>query len=75
VARDGEAWEIGSNDLNCPQRGKTYGVIFRKGETPHFENFGWEIPMRLPTAPDAVIIQAWTDVHPSLQEARYAAGK
>jgi hypothetical protein len=26
VAKDGEAWEIGSNDLNCPQAGKDYSV-------------------------------------------------
>jgi len=70
VAQDGEAWEVGSNDVNCPQRGKDYPV---PQPTPAYfaripsvtqdditaaewSGRGWEIPHRLlPNAPQAMI--------------------
>ena len=63
VAEDGEAWEVGSNDVNCPQRGKDYLVpqptpaYFAHEDAEchtqdevtarQFSRCGWEIPRRL----------------------------
>ena len=65
VAKDGEAWEIGTNDINCPQRGRDYSMpespIFRRQDFEHFAvSQGWEISRRLPKAPQEIIDAAWT---------------
>jgi hypothetical protein len=71
VAQDGEAWEVGSNDVNCPQRGKDYwapvplpenrgGRAQDEVTAEAWAGRGWEIPRRLiPNAPQAVIDIAW----------------
>jgi hypothetical protein len=65
VAQDGEAWEIGTSDVNCPQRGRSYGVIVpdssHRDRTPHFGAFGWELPRRLPNAPPEIVAEAWKE--------------
>jgi hypothetical protein len=73
VAKDGEAWEIGSNDLNAPRPGVSYGVICRPSDPrgnpwgyprPNFAAFGWGISRRLEQAPQAVIDLAWKEPAP-----------
>jgi hypothetical protein len=68
VAEDGEAWEIAVNDLNTPQHGRSYRVDGYRASTsddrPYdFADYacsrGWELPRRLPQAPQEAVDQAW----------------
>lgn len=64
VAKDGEAWEIASNDLNLPIKGKSYGVRYYPGEAhPIFAAFWWEMPRLLPPAPAEVVAYAWKELN------------
>ena len=54
VARDGTTWHVASGDVSLPQRCRIYTV--------HDENFaalGWEIPYRLPDAPEPIVREIW----------------
>ena len=63
VALDGEAWQVGVHDLDCPVVGRSYGVLERQGNFAHgFSVLGWEIPRRLPKAPQTVVEVAFTEV-------------
>ena len=75
VARDGEAWEVGANDINCPQRYKDYNCptptpayfahADRRFNTQDdvtagtFAKLGCEIPRRLPPACQEIIDYAF----------------
>jgi hypothetical protein len=54
IARDGEAWQVGANDLNRNAKGTTVAVPVRR-RRPDFSHLGFEIPERLPSAPPAVV--------------------
>lgn len=58
VARDGTVYEVASNNLNLPEKGKTVRVKVEAG-TPAFHKKGWEVPTRKPDAPAAVVKEIW----------------
>ena len=69
VARDGEAREIASNDVNLPIKGRDYTVFIPANPlepeahyvTGTFSGYGWALPRRLPTAPAEAVALAFAD--------------
>lgn len=61
MARDGEAWQVGANDLNRRAKGTLIQVqvIGKRGR--NFAALGFEIPERLSKAPRKVVAEVWTD--------------
>lgn len=47
VARNGDAWEVATNDLNARQVGSWIGVAIDGNGEPSFAVHGWEVPRRL----------------------------
>jgi hypothetical protein len=58
VARDGEAYEVGSNVLNIKEKGTVVRATVRGGAVS-FAKLGWEIPKQLDTAPPPVVAEVW----------------
>lgn len=55
IAKDGEAWQVGSNDLNLPEKGQVIRIT-----DDNFAIHGFEIPERLsPKAPPEVVDEVW----------------
>ena len=60
VARDGQSYEVASNDLHLPQQGDVLGVPTKPGVGFDWGRFGFEIPRELhPPAPPEVVRQVW----------------
>jgi hypothetical protein len=60
VARDGQAYEVGCNDLHLPRQGDVLNVPTRAGGGLDWAKLGFEIPTRLhPPAPPEVVRQVW----------------
>lgn len=68
VAQTGLAVQVGSNDINLPQKGQILRVAGNPPGTPwpssdlgtlDFSGFGFEIPERILDAPAQVIAQVW----------------
>ena len=60
VARDGQAFEIGSNDLHLPRQGDVLGVPTEPGLGLDWGRLGFEIPRELdPPAPPEVVRRVW----------------
>jgi hypothetical protein len=73
VAEDGETWEVRSNDLNLPKLKDIFVVGLEENElvptggglhtagiaTRDWSVFGFEIPRRLPNAPQSIVNVAW----------------
>ena len=75
VAQDGEAWEIACGDLHFPQVGDSYPVptcsvelLAKLGKVPDDQTAaswsarGWELPRRLPKAPQEAVDFAFRPV-------------
>jgi hypothetical protein len=61
VARDGQSYEVGSNDLHLPKEGDVLAVPTRPGTGLDWGSLGFEIPMKLdPPAPPEVVRQVWS---------------
>lgn len=61
VARDGQAFEVGSNNLHLPQRGDVLVVPTKPGIGLDWGSLGFEIPRALdPPAPPDVVQQVWS---------------
>ena len=61
VAKDGQAYEIGSNDLHMPRQGDVLDVPVRPGGGLDWAELGYEIPRALdPPAPPEVVRQVWS---------------
>jgi hypothetical protein len=70
MAKNGVVYQVGTNDLNAKSVGDEVHVpcnwdgVDADGIPQiehHFHQFGWEIPERLPDAPDNVIDEVWGD--------------
>lgn len=60
VARDGEAWQVGANDLNLKPIGTMLQVPYLN--QPTWAEFGFEIPSRYSDAPPEVVEEVWTKI-------------
>ena len=60
VAKSGEAWEIGSNALHLPERGKVLHCRVDTG-VPCLGELGFEIPTRLADMPENLVTKCWSD--------------
>ena len=59
IARDGEAWEVATNDLNAKPKGTLF-VVATDNENRDWSKYGFEIPRRLkPDAPAGVVKEIW----------------
>ena len=58
VARDGEAWQVGANDINVKKKGEVLRIPGRK-TARNFAALGFEIPERLKDAPPGVLTEIW----------------
>jgi len=59
VAKDGEAWQVGANDLHKRTKGTLLRPRLDHGK-PVWTDFGFEIPERLKEdAPPAVVKEVW----------------
>lgn len=54
IAADGEAWQVGANELCVKPKGSTIAVPLHR-HTHKFARLGFEIPEKLPDAPPAVV--------------------
>ena len=60
VAKDGQAFEVGSNDLHLPQQGDVLEVPTKQGSALDWGSLGFEIPRKLdPPALPEVVRQVW----------------
>lgn len=60
VAKDGQAFEVGSNDLHLPKEGDVLEVPTKAGIGLDWAKLGYEIPRALdPPAPPEVVEQVW----------------
>jgi len=61
VAQDGEAYEIALNDINKKKVGDTVLLPVKNGKTDIMGDcqLFFEIPRKLPTAPQKIIDQVW----------------
>jgi hypothetical protein len=58
VAPDGEAWEVGANDLSSKKKGEVIQVPLL-GRLRNFASLGFEMPKQLPDAPPEVVAAVW----------------
>lgn len=59
IAADGEAWQVGANHLNVRKKGSTVPVVVVGVHGRDFASLGFEIPERLPEAPEKVVAEVW----------------
>jgi len=60
VAEDGQAYEVGANDLHLPQQGEVLEVPTKPGLGLDWGKLGFEIPRKLdPRATPEVVRQVW----------------
>ena len=59
VARDGEAWEVATNDINAKPNGTVISVPLDESGEANFAALGYEIPARLPPPPAKIISSIW----------------
>jgi hypothetical protein len=65
LARDGEGWEVGANEINDKKMGEVLDVPLSEIGEPMWEKFGFEIPRRYTDAPPAVIIAVFGSLLPT----------
>lgn len=58
IAPNGEAWQVGASDLHVKAMGST--IIVHNHD---FGTLGFEIPERLPNAPESVVKEVWEAPH------------
>ena len=63
IALDGEAWQVGANSVNVKIKGAVLHVDVH-GDSPAWENFGFEIPEKLERPPAKVVSEVWNQPVP-----------
>jgi len=58
MAKDGEAWQVGANDINIKKKGDIVTLEMDSVDVI-FANLGFEIPVKLLNAPESVINEVW----------------
>lgn len=57
IAQDGEAWQAAANNINMKVKGDV--LVLDTTKTGCFATHGFEIPERLPDAPEGVVAEIW----------------
>jgi hypothetical protein len=66
IANDGDAWQVAANSLNEPEVGERLSVPLNElNGNPMFHGFGYEIPERLPNAPENIVTGVFSSPDPN----------
>jgi len=57
IAEDGEAWEVGADDLHCKPEGTVFRVPYLCN--PDWTDFGFETTEKAGCAPPPIVAELW----------------